>query len=153
VNAASLFQENRFLATPLRSALTIAGRRWKTSWRSFDRNWSESVFAVAARLPFIHGVGVPFESITIGIPFYLARRSWSIFTPDTSGTWKAWTGGTCAICATRWNVVNYAYRLTSKRNGRAVRVDEQPYVKSTAASRSVSATSAFAGLVRPKAPR
>ena len=75
MTAASPFQENRFMATPIRElGLTITDTPLNELVAEFRREL-EQIGIRRLKPDFYLSTewGVPFESISIGIPFYLAQ--------------------------------------------------------------------------------
>jgi hypothetical protein len=116
---ASPFQENRIPATPIRDlGLTIAGTPLEEVVAEFQRELER--VGIRRLKPDFHlstEWGVPFDTISIGIPFYLGRPE--LVEPGTWDTWKAWAGrNSCVICGMRWGTSSITRTgSTSKRNG------------------------------------
>ena len=115
MTAASPFQENRFLATPIRDlGLTITGTPLERVVAEFQREL-ERVGIRRLKPDFYLSTewGVPFESISIGIPFYLARPE----LVDVHARHVGHLEGVGRAELLRYlrhemgHVVNYAYRL------------------------------------------
>ena len=116
MTAASPFQENRFIAKPIRDlGLTITN----TPLNAVDHGVSARVGAdrdstVAAGFLFRPRNGeFRLRVFRSAFPSILRSRHWSMFTPETWDIWKAWVGQIyCVTCAmSMGHVVNYAYRL------------------------------------------
>jgi hypothetical protein len=115
VSSASPFQENRFLATPIRDlGLSIAGTQLEAVVDEFQRELEQ--IGIRRLKPDFHlstEWGVPFESISIGIPFYLARPE----LVDLHALHVGHLEGVGRAELLRYlrhemgHVVNYAYRL------------------------------------------
>jgi hypothetical protein len=91
------FRESNLWSTPIRDlGLTIAGTRLEPIVAEFEEELRRvGLTRLRPRFYLSTEWGVPFETVAIAIPFYLAR-------PDLT-TWRASTGPTsCAISATRW---------------------------------------------------
>ncbi len=115
MNAASPFQERRFLATPIRDlGLTIDETPLKVVVEEFQREL-ERVGIRRLKPDFYLSTewGVPFESISIGIPFYLASPE----LVDVHARQVGHLEGVGRAELLRYlrhemgHVVNYAYRL------------------------------------------
>ena len=115
MTAASPFPENRFLATPIRDlGLTIAGTPLEEIVAEFQQELER--VGIRRLKPDFHlstEWGVAFESISIGIPFYLARPE----LVDVHARHVGHLEGVGRAELLRYlrhemgHVVNYAYRL------------------------------------------
>ena len=100
--------------------------------------------------------GVPFETIAIAIPFYLARPDLTALQAERVGHVEGFNRADILryLRHEMGHVVNYAYRLYERRGvGQAVRVDH-PAVRGGVPARAVQppVRASPAGVVRPEAP-
>src|SRR5262249_48927758 len=111
---APAFQESRLGATPIRDlGLTIAGTDLERVLQSFDKERARLGLALQPHYYLSTEWGVPFGTISIAIPFYLARQELTRLHAKRAGHIE----GSSRADILRYlrhelgHVVNYAYKL------------------------------------------
>src|SRR5882724_7319965 len=113
--SASPFQESRLLATPIRDlGLTIAGTALEPVLTQFQQELERvGIRRLKPHFYLSTEWGVPFDTISIAIPFYLARPELTAVHADRVGHLE----GAGRVDLMRYlrhemgHVVNYAYKL------------------------------------------
>ena len=142
------FHESNLWATPIRDfGLTIEGTPLQPIIEEFEEELRRvGLTRIHPRFYLSTEWGVPFETVAIGIPFYLARPDLTALHAERTGHVEGF-GRADILRYLRHemgHVVNYAYRLYEQRGvGQAVRLDH-PAVprRSTGPSRSAGASCA-----------
>jgi hypothetical protein len=120
---AAHFQETHLWATPIRDlGLTIAGTRLEPILRAFEGELQAAgLTRVRPRFYLSTEWGVPFETVAIALPFYLARPELTALHAEQVGHVEGFDGADILryLRHEMGHVVNYAYRL----------YDEEEWVK------------------------
>jgi hypothetical protein len=121
--AAARFQETNLWATPIRDlGLTLEGTRLEPILHEFEAELrTAGLTRVRPRFYLSTEWGVPFETVAIAIPFYLARPDLTALHAERVGHVEGFDGADILryLRHEMGHVVNYAYRL----------YDEEEWVK------------------------